>query len=100
MSQLDANIVLISLPVIFRGLHVNPLGAGQTGLLLWVLMGYNVALTVFLVTFGRISDTHGKVRFYNLGFIVFTVGSILSALTPGTGMAGEVELVAFRIVQG
>jgi len=100
MAAMNGSIVMISLPVIFRGLHVNPMGPGQTSLLLWVLMGYNVATTVLLVTFGRISDTYGKVRFYNLGFIVFTVGSILSALTPGTGMAGEIELVVFRIVQG
>ncbi len=100
MAAMNGTIVMISLPVIFRGLHVNPLGAGQTGLLLWVLMGYNAATTVLLVTFGRISDTFGKVKFYNLGFVVFTIGSILSALTPGTGMAGEVELIIFRIVQG
>ncbi len=100
MAAMNGTIVMISLPVIFRGLHVNPLGAGQTGLLLWVLMGYNAATTVLLVTFGRISDTYGKVKFYNLGFIIFTLGSILSALTPGTGMAGEIELIIFRIVQG
>ncbi len=100
MAAMNGTIVMISLPVIFRGLHVNPLGAGQTGLLLWVLMGYNTATTVLLVTFGRISDTYGKVRFYNLGFIIFTLGSILSAFTPGTGMAGEIELIIFRIVQG
>ena len=100
MAAMNGTIVMISLPVIFRGLHVNPLGAGQTDLLLWVLMGYNAATTVLLVTFGRISDTYGKVRFYNLGFIIFTLGSILSALTPGTGVAGEVELIVFRIVQG
>ncbi len=100
MAAMNGTIVMISLPVIFRGMHVNPLGAGQTSLLLWVLMGYNVATTVLLVTFGRISDTYGKVRFYNLGFVIFTIGSILAALTPSLGMAGEVELIIFRVVQG
>ena len=56
MAAMNGSIVMISLPVIFRGLHVNPLGTGQTSLLLWVLMGYNVATTVLLVTFGRISE--------------------------------------------
>ncbi len=100
MATINSTIVLISLPVIFRGLAVNPLAPGQTGLLLWVLMGYNLATTVLLVTFGRISDTYGKVRFYNLGFMVFTLGSLLAAFTPSLGLAGEWELIAFRAVQG
>ncbi len=100
MAAMNQTIVMISLPMIFRGLHVNPLGSGQTGLLLWVLMGYTAATTVLLVTVGRISDTYGRVRFYNLGFVVFTVGSLLSALTPGIGAAGELELIVFRVIQG
>ncbi len=100
MATINSTIVMISLPVIFRGLQVNPLAPGQTSLLLWVLMGYNLATTVLLVTFGRISDNHGKVRFYNLGFMVFTLGSLLAAFTPSLGLAGEWELIAFRAVQG
>lgn len=63
-------------------------------------MSYNVASTISLATIGRISDSYGKVRFYNLGFVVFTVGSLLCALTPGTGDTGAYELIAFRFVQG
>lgn len=100
MAFLNQTIVLISLPVIFKGLGVDPVGSGQTSLLLWVLMSYNVASTISLATIGRISDTFGRVRFYNLGFVVFTVGSLLCALTPGTGDAGAYELIAFRFVQG
>ncbi len=100
MATINSTIIMISLPVIFRGLHVNPLAPGQTSLLLWILMGYNLATTVLLVTFGRISDNHGKVRFYNLGFIVFTLGSLLATLTPSLGLAGEWELIAFRAIQG
>jgi MFS family permease len=100
MASINATILIIALPAIFRGIHVNPLVPGQTGLLLWVLMGFNVATTVFLVTFGRISDTYGRVRLYNLGFAVFTAGSILLFLTPGTGLAGEWELIIFRFIQG
>lgn len=100
MAFMNQTIVLISLPVVFKGLGVDPVGSGQTSLLLWVLMSYNVASTISLATIGRISDTYGKVRFYNLGFVVFTVGSLLCALTPGRGDTGAYELIAFRFVQG
>ena len=100
MAAINQTIVLISLPAIFSGLHVDPLGPGQSSLLLWMLMGYSAVTTVLLVTFGRIADMFGRVRVYNLGFVVFTVGSLLCALTPSTGTTGAVELIAFRMVQG
>ncbi|MCL4495659.1 MAG: MFS transporter [Firmicutes bacterium] len=100
MATINQTILIISLPAVFRGIHVNPLHSGQTSLLLWILMGFNVATTILLVSFGRISDTYGRVRLYNLGFLVFTLGSILLFLTPGKGTAGEWELIIFRFVQG
>jgi Arabinose efflux permease len=100
MAAINQTIVLISLPAIFSGLHVDPLGPGQSNLLLWMLMGYSAVTTVFLVTFGRIADMFGRVRIYNLGFVVFTIGSLLCAVTPSEGTTGAVELIAFRMVQG
>jgi MFS family permease len=100
MASINGTILIISLPAIFRGIRVNPLASGQTGLLLWILLGFNVATTILLVSFGRISDTYGRVRLYNLGFAIFTVGSILLYFTPSTGVAGEWELTIFRFVQG
>ena len=100
MATINQTILIISLPAVFRGIHVNPLHSGQTSLLLWILMGFNVATTILLVSFGRISDTYGRVRLYNLGFLVFTLGSILLFLTPGKGTTGEWELIIFRFVQG
>ena len=100
MATINSTILIISLPAIFRGIDINPLHSGQTSLLLWILMGFNVATTILLVSFGRISDTYGRVRLYNLGFLVFTLGSILLFLTPGKGTAGEWELIIFRFVQG
>ena len=100
MAAINQTIVLISLPAIFSGLHVDPLAPGQSGLLLWMLMGYSAVTTVLLVTFGRIADMFGRVRIYNLGFVIFTVGSLLCALTPSSGTTGAVELIAFRMVQG
>lgn len=101
MASINQTILIISLPAIFRGIQINPLGhSGNISLLLWILMGFNVATTILLVSFGRISDTYGRVRLYNLGFLVFTIGSILLFLTPGTATAGEWELIVFRFIQG
>lgn len=101
MASINQTILIISLPAIFRGIKVNPLQhSGNMGLLLWILMGFNVATTILLVSFGRISDTYGRVKLYNLGFLVFTIGSILLFLTPGTASAGEWELIVFRFLQG
>jgi EmrB/QacA subfamily drug resistance transporter len=100
MATIDSSIVLISLPVIFKGIHIDPLAPGETGYFLWMLLGYMVVTATLLVTFGRISDMFGRVRFYNLGFLIFTIGSILLWLTPGTGNAGALELILFRLVQG
>ena len=101
MATINQTILIISLPAIFRGIKINPLGhSGNLSLLLWILMGFNVATTILLVSFGRISDTYGRVKLYNAGFLVFTVGSILLFLTPGVGTAGEWELIIFRFIQG
>ena len=85
MATINSSILLISLPAIFRGIHINPLAPGESGYLLWILMGYMVVTAVLLVTFGRISDMFGRVKMYNLGFAIFTLGSVLLALTPGSG---------------
>jgi len=100
MASINQTIVLISLPAIFSGLHVDPLGPGQSNLLLWMLMGFSAVTTVLLVTFGRIADIFGRVRIYNLGFVVFTIGSLMCALTPSEGTTGAIELIVFRMVQG
>ncbi len=100
MASIDISIVLISLPAIFNGIHINPLAPGETNYFLWMLLGYMVVTATLLVTFGRISDMFGRVRLYNLGFAIFTFGSILLWLTPGTGNTGALELILFRLVQG
>ncbi len=101
MASINGTILIIALPVVFAGIKVNPLaGTGQTSLLLWVLLGFNIATTVLLVTFGRLSDIFGRVKLYNLGFAVFTLGSILCSITWSKGMGGEIELIIFRLIQG
>src|SRR5258706_13151408 len=99
MASIDASIVLISLPAIFNGIGVNPLAPGETNYFLWLLLGYLVVTATLLVTFGRISDMFGRVRFYNLGFAIFTVGSLLLFFAPGTGNTLAVELIMFRLLQ-
>jgi len=98
MASIDATIVLIAMPAIFRGIDINPFTSFQY--LLWLMFGYSIITATLLVTFGRLSDMFGRVRLYNMGFAIFTVGSILLSLTPNKGDAGALELIIFRLVQG
>ncbi|CAA7601607.1 Major facilitator superfamily transporter [Acididesulfobacillus acetoxydans] len=100
MASLNANIILISLPAIFRGIKMNPMAPSGATYLLWMLMGYTVVTATLLVSFGRISDIFGRVRLYNLGFAIFTLASVLLFLTPGSGNAGATEIIIFRLLQG
>jgi MFS family permease len=97
MGMINMSIVLISLPAIFNGIHINPLTSFQY--LLWILMGYGLVTATLLLSFGRLSDIYGRVKLFKLGFLIFTVGSILLYLTPSTGNAGALEIIIFRIVQ-
>jgi EmrB/QacA subfamily drug resistance transporter len=98
MASIDSTIVMIALPAIFRGINIDPFSSFQY--MLWILFGYSVVTATLLVTFGRLSDMFGRVRLYNLGFAIFTVGSILCSITPNQGDAGAIELILFRIIQG
>jgi MFS family permease len=68
-----------------RGAYHNPLAPDEATYLLWILMGYSLITATLLVSFGRLSDMFGRVLFYNLGFVIFTVGSILLSLVPNAG---------------
>src|ERR1700720_687154 len=72
LATVNSSIVIISLPAIFRGIHLNPLEAGNVSYLLWILMGYMLVAAVLVVTLGRLGDMFGRVRIYNAGFAVFT----------------------------
>ncbi len=100
MVFINQSIVLIALPAIFRGIHLNPLTPANTGYMLWMLMGFMVVLAVLVVTLGRVGDMFGRVKMYNLGFAVFTLFSILLSGTWLTGSAGAIWLIAMRIGQG
>ncbi|MHB1708605.1 MAG: MFS transporter [Thermoplasmataceae archaeon] len=99
IASINSTIILIALPPIFKGIDLNPLAPGSFQYLIWILMGYMLITAVVLVSFGRLSDIFGRVRLFNLGFAVFTAGSILLFLTPSKGDLGASELIAFRIIQ-
>ncbi|MEM2489420.1 MAG: MFS transporter, partial [Thermoplasmata archaeon] len=100
MASINMNIVMVTLPAIFRGLGIDPFAPGEFTYLLWILMGYSIVLATILVTFGRISDMFGRVRMYTWGFIIFTISSILLSIVPGnTGNTGALILIILRMVQ-
>ena len=100
MAAIDGSIVISALPAIFNGIHLNPLEPGSTSYLLWIFMGYLLVTAVLVVAFGWLGDRYGRVRMYNAGFAIFTVGSLLLAATPFMGPAGALWIIGMRIVQG
>jgi MFS family permease len=99
MSQLDGSIVIISLPAIFRGIHLDPLASGNVVYLLWLIMGYRLVQAVLVVNLGRLGDMFGRVKIYNAGFVVFTVASILLSFDPFDGGHGALWLIGWRVLQ-
>ncbi len=101
MSSINGTILIISLPAIFNGLGINPLVPSNVGILLWLLLGYMVVSGVIVVTIGRLSDMFGRVRLYNIGFLIFTIGSVLlyASSLYIAGTAGALSLVFLRLFQ-
>jgi EmrB/QacA subfamily drug resistance transporter len=88
MASLDRNIVVIALPSIANELHTSLIT------LVWIAIGYWVITASMLLTFGRLADMFGRVKLYNLGFALFTIGSGLCCVSQ----TGE-QLILFRIIQ-
>jgi MFS family permease len=99
MATIDASIVIISMPAIFRGIRLNPLTPSNVSYLLWMIIGYLLVQSVLVVTLGRLGDIFGRVRIYNLGFVVFTLASIALSFDPMTGSGGALWLIIWRCVQ-
>ena len=100
LATLDASITLIAMPDIFRGIHLDPLQPANSFYLLWMILGFLVVSSVLIVSLGRLGDMFGRVRIYNLGFVIYTVASLLLTVDWMTGRAGAMWLIVFRIVQG
>jgi EmrB/QacA subfamily drug resistance transporter len=89
MAALDSSIVVIGIPTVLQNLHASIVEG------VWIITGYKLMLTLLLILFGRLADLYGRVKLYNLGFVIFTIGSLLCALSR----TGE-QLVIFRFLQG
>ena len=98
-ATVNGSIVIISLPAIFRGIHLNPLTPGNISYLLWMLMGYLLVSAVLVVTLGRLGDMYGRVRMYNLGFAIFGLAAVALPFDPFTGPSGALWLILWRVVQ-
>ncbi len=99
MSALDGSIVIIALPAIFRGIHLDPLAPGNIFYLLWMIMGYRLVQAVLVVTLGRLGDMYGRVRIYNAGFAVFTAASVLLSFDPFVARGAALWLIGWRVLQ-
>jgi MFS family permease len=100
LATLDGSITIIAMPDIFRGIHLDPLVPSNSFYLLWMILGYLVVTSVLIVSLGRLGDMVGRVRIFNLGFVIYTVASLLLAIDWLDGRAGATYLIVFRIVQG
>jgi MFS family permease len=88
------------MPDIFRGIHLDPLVPANSFYLLWMILGYMVVASVLIVSLGRLGDMFGRVRIYNLGFLIYTVASLLLTIDWLSGRAGATYLILMRIAQG
>src|SRR2546423_1530039 len=89
MATLDSTIVILALPNMLQDLHSDLVR------MTWIILGYLIVSTVLQLSFGRMADMFGRVRLYNLGFVVFTIGSVLCGVSPT-----DTFLIASRILQG
>jgi EmrB/QacA subfamily drug resistance transporter len=89
MVAIDSTIVILALPNMLQDLHSNLVR------MTWVIIGYLLVNTVLQLTFGRMADMFGRVRMYNIGFIIFTIGSVLCGFASSDSM-----LIGSRLLQG
>jgi MFS family permease len=99
MATLDGSVVIIALPAIFKGIHLDPLSAGNISYLLWMIMGYRLVQAVLVVNLGKLGDMFGRVKMYNAGFVVFTLASILLSFDPFQGSRAALWLIGWRLLQ-
>jgi MFS family permease len=100
ISTIDGSITLIAMPDIFRGIGLDPLLPGNSFYLLWMILGFLVVTSVLVVNFGRLGDLYGRVKLYNLGFVLFTFFSLLLTITWMTGRGAAIWLMVMRVFQG
>ena len=117
MATIDTSIVIIALPYLLQSIQANMPGgtapATSTAYaiasansfvdVIWVMMGYMLVTATFLLFFGRLADIKGRVRIYNAGFAVFTIGSLLTGLSgliiPNSLLTEGLQMIVFRLLQ-
>lgn len=88
-AAVDTTIVILAMPTMMKALHANLTGV------VWVIMAYLLVITLLATQVGRLGDMFGRVRMYELGFLVFVLGSFLCGIS-----STENTLIGFRILQG
>src|SRR5688572_18837339 len=88
MALIDVTIVNIAIPTLQEELDTTVDSAS------WVLNAYNIMFAVLLVSMGRLADQFGRRRFFLLGMSIFTLGSLLCAVSWSID-----ALIGFRVVQ-
>src|SRR5260221_5595703 len=84
MATIDTSIVIIAMPAIFRGIHLDPTAPGNISYLLWMIIGYLLVTAVLVGNPGRLGAIVGPGRIFKLGVVVFTLASIAPSLFPRT----------------
>jgi EmrB/QacA subfamily drug resistance transporter len=92
MAAIDASAVIIALPTIMADLQADFIT------IMWVLLSYMLILAALVPVIGRLADMLGRKKLYNLGFIIFIVGSLLCGLSQPQFHGWD--LVGYRMVQG
>jgi MFS transporter, DHA2 family, multidrug resistance protein len=89
MAVLDGSIANVALPTIAQQMHTTPASA------IWVVNAYQLAVTVSLLPLATLGDIYGHRRIYSLGLLLYTLASILCAVSTSLPM-----LVTGRVLQG
>ncbi|HEX3641437.1 MAG TPA: MFS transporter, partial [Ktedonobacteraceae bacterium] len=92
LASIQGSALLIALPNIMAELQASFFS------IMWILLGYLLILTVLTPIVGRLADMWGRKRLYNSGFIVFTIGSLISGLAQPQFHGAD--LIFGRVVQG
>ena len=89
MSAIDTTIVLLAIPDITNTLHTNLATS------IWIILSYLLVVAILTTQLGRVGDIYGRGKMFNLGFLVFTAGSILCGASFHIYM-----LIISRVIQG
>ena len=100
MASMNISALVIALPAVFRGIGIDPFSPLGFMSMLWLILAYPFTVAVLVAIAGRLSDMYGKGRAFTLGAAVFTAASLLLGLTPGTGAAAALQMIAYRALQG